>query len=106
MNSAFFDCTSSLPSRTSTLLRGFARLEIPRYLACALVRSRRTTIRRARYRDREYAAVAHRLDLAAERERLRTGLPRMQERRSRDIRVESVDAVEKKSMPGDNISRS
>ena len=55
-------------------------LEVPRDLARALVGSRRAAIRRDRDRERVDAAVGHRLELLAQRHRLRSGLPRVQDR--------------------------
>ena len=70
-------------------------LEIPRDLACALVRRRWTAIRRARNRDREHATVTHRLDLPPQRNGLRTCAPRMGKQSHAQHRCRGRDAFEK-----------
>src|SRR5205807_6356404 len=53
-------------------------LEVARDLAGALIRARRTAVRRGRYRYHVDAAVSHRHQLAAQLYGLRPGLPGVQ----------------------------
>ena len=54
------------------------RLEIPRHLARALVRTGRAPVGDGRHAHHEHAAVGDRLQLVGERHRLRPGLPRVE----------------------------
>ena len=79
----------------STLLRGFARLK---YQATWHARSYGAGGQRNGARGMEmseHAAVGHRFQLPAQRDRLRAGAPRMRKCRARGLRAESVDAIEK-----------
>ena len=78
LNSAPLEVTSGLASRMSDLAARLGALEVPGDLAGALVRPRRAAERLLGDRDREGAAVGHRLELPAQRRGFGPGLPRLQ----------------------------
>ena len=69
---------SSFPSRNEHLRFRLRLLEVVRDLAGSLVRSGRAAEGRLRHREDVHAAVAHRFELLAQLDRLRSGLPGMQ----------------------------